>query len=140
MITQERTRRFPEQGKSAWEVFPIAKSLIDFILASVCLVICLPLFALIALAIKIDFRGPIFCCQKWVDGNGSTLHLLRFRSIKPGAESHISPVWVRNDSSLTRIGRIIVKLGIDEIPQIINVLRGEMSLIDPQPMRPCFDK
>jgi len=101
-------------------------------------VLFLPLYLFIALAIKLDSRGPVFYKQERVGQDGRLFSLIKFRSMTVDAEKD-GPVWaVVNDQRVTRVGRWIRKLRLDEIPQLINVLRGEMSLVGPRPERPFF--
>jgi len=117
----------------------VAKALMDYVLSSVGLIISLPIIALVALAIKIDSCGPIFYRQERLGRNGKIFKLLKFRSMKNNAEEKTGPVWAQeNDDRITRVGKIIRKLRLDEIPQMINVLRGEMSFVGPRPERPHF--
>jgi sugar transferase (PEP-CTERM system associated) len=111
--------------------FDILGSLLGFILSA-------PVNLIIAIAIKIDSKGPILYRQERVGENGEIFHLLKFRSMCADAEES-GPVWAKvNDQRTTRVGRVIRKLRLDEIPQIFNVLRGEMSFIGPRPERPFF--
>jgi len=103
-------------------------------------ILFLPLYILIALAIKLDSRGPVFYRQERVGQDGRLFSLIKFRSMTVDAEKD-GPVWaVVNDQRVTRVGRWIRKLRLDEIPQLINVLKGEMSLVGPRPERPYFVK
>jgi lipopolysaccharide/colanic/teichoic acid biosynthesis glycosyltransferase len=91
------------------------------------------------LLIFLEDRGPIFYQQERVGKNGRTYMVLKFRSMGINAEKPGTPQWASaNDPRTTRIGKIIRKLRIDELPQIINVLRGEMSFVGPRPERPFF--
>lgn len=97
-----------------------------------------PVCLAIAIAIKLDSRGPVFYKQERVGEDGVTFDLLKFRSMRVDAEKD-GPVWARvNDERVTRVGRIIRKLRVDELPQMINVLKGEMSFVGPRPERPFF--
>jgi sugar transferase (PEP-CTERM system associated) len=117
----------------------VVKTVMDFMLSFLGLIISLPIMALVALAIKLDSRGPVFYQQERVGKNGKTLMLLKFRSMREDAERETGPVWAQErDLRVTRIGRIIRTLRLDEIPQMINVLRGEMSFVGPRPERPHF--
>jgi sugar transferase (PEP-CTERM system associated) len=103
------------------------------------LIILLPLIASVALAIKLDSSGPVFFRQERVGENGKIFNLFKFRSMKVDAEETSGPVWTTyNDPRITRVGQIIRKLRIDEIPQIWNVLKGEMSFVGPRPERDFF--
>lgn len=119
----------------------VVKSALDYSLSFICLVILLPIMALIALATKIDSSGPVFYRQERVGRNGEAFMLLKFRSMKEGAEKETGPIWAQeNDERMTRVGKIIRKLRLDEIPQMINVLKGEMSFVGPRPERAHFVK
>jgi sugar transferase (PEP-CTERM system associated) len=98
----------------------------------------LPLVVLTAILIKIDSRGPVFFQQERVGKNGRPFILTKFRSMKLDAEK-AGPVWAsKGDERTTRVGRIIRKTRVDEIPQFWNILRGEMSFVGPRPERPHF--
>jgi sugar transferase (PEP-CTERM system associated) len=113
-------------------LFEIALSLIAFILLS-------PLLGAIALIIKIESAGPVLFKQKRVGKNGKIFELYKFRSMKTGAEAGSGPVWARKgDARVTRPGRIMRKTRVDELPQLMNVIRGEMSIVGPRPERPYF--
>jgi sugar transferase (PEP-CTERM system associated) len=99
----------------------------------------IPIMFLTALAIKLDSRGPIFYVQERVGKQGRTFKIIKFRSMQVGAEVKSGPIWAEeNDPRVTRIGRIIRKLRIDELPQFINVIRGDMNFVGPRPERPVF--
>jgi sugar transferase (PEP-CTERM system associated) len=102
----------------------------------------LTLFSLVSLivsiAIKLDSKGPVLYRQERVGDDGKIFHLLKFRSMRVDAEEN-GPVWAKlDDQRITRVGRWLRKLRFDEIPQIVNVLKGEMSFIGPRPERPFF--
>lgn len=102
------------------------------------LLLTLPFWPLIALAIKLDSRGPVFYRQERVGKQGRTFQIIKFRSMREDAESN-GPVWSsENDPRATRVGRWLRKFRFDEVPQFINVLRGEMSLVGPRAERPFF--
>ena len=97
-----------------------------------------PLFMLIAMAIKLDSKGPVFYRQERIGRDGKVFRLLKFRSMVVDAERD-GPIWaVHNDDRCTRVGKVIRKLRLDEIPQLINVLKGTMSIVGPRPERPFF--
>lgn len=122
---------------SAWDRF--LKRLTDIILASLSLIIISPLLALIALLIKIDSPGPVFYIQKRVGYRGKKFSLIKFRSMIKDAERYTGPVWAKKDDRrITRMGRIMRPLRLDELPQLFNVLKGEMSFVGPRPERPHF--
>ena len=109
------------------------KRLFD-IVGSLCgLVLVAPLFALIAIAIKLDSRGPVFFRQKRVGLGGGPVLIFKFRSMVVDAPK-LGPFYTSaNDPRITRVGRILRKTSLDELPQILNVLRGEMSIVGPRP-------
>lgn len=99
----------------------------------------LPITLAAALAVKLTSPGPVFYRQERVGLNGRTFMLMKFRSMAQNAEKDGTPVWAgANDARVTRVGRFIRKTRIDEIPQVLNVLKGEMSFIGPRPERPFF--
>jgi exopolysaccharide biosynthesis polyprenyl glycosylphosphotransferase len=111
---------------------------IDVLLAFAGLVLSLPVMAVTAVAIKLDSRGPVFYTQERVGLHGRGFKIVKLRSMRLGAERN-GPVWAtRSDSRVTRVGRVIRKLRVDELPQFVNVLRGDMSFIGPRPERPVF--
>lgn len=115
------------------------KAVMDYVISSLGLIISIPIMALVALAIKVDSSGPIFYRQERVAKNGKIFNLLKFRSMKEDAEEETGPVWAEeNDERITRVGKVIRKLRLDELPQMINVIRGEMSFVGPRPERPYF--
>jgi lipopolysaccharide/colanic/teichoic acid biosynthesis glycosyltransferase len=92
-----------------------------------------------AVAIKLDSAGSVFYAQERVGKNGRRFKMIKFRSMRVGAEADSGPVWAeQSDPRVTRVGRIIRKLRIDELPQFINVLRGDMNFVGPRPERPVF--
>ena len=115
------------------------KRISDVIISLIILLITLPLNILFAVAIKIDSKGPVLFRQERIGMNGREFKIYKFRSMYKDAEKHTGPVWsTKDDPRVTRVGRIIRKLRIDEIPQFFNVLKGEMSLVGPRPERPYF--
>jgi sugar transferase (PEP-CTERM system associated) len=121
-------------------VYKGIKKVIDLLVSLLGLLVFLPLCVIIALAIKLDSRGPVFYRQERVGQDGRLFSLIKFRSMTVDAEKD-GPVWaVVNDQRVTRVGRWLRKLRLDEITQIINVIRGEMSIVGPRPERPFFVK
>lgn len=98
----------------------------------------LPLFPIIAIAIKFDSRGPIFFKQKRVGKKGRIFTLLKFRTMRKNAENGTAMWASEEDTRITRVGRILRKFRLDELPQFLNVLKGDMALIGPRPERPEF--
>jgi len=120
-----------------WE--RVVKRLIDIVVSLIVLGLGLPLWVLIAILIKIDSRGPVIYKQERVGKDGKIFTLYKFRSMYENAEALTGPTWAtKNDPRVTRVGKILRKLHLDEIPQFINVLKGDMSLIGPRPERPVF--
>jgi lipopolysaccharide/colanic/teichoic acid biosynthesis glycosyltransferase len=114
------------------------KRLFDFFVAASALVSLSPLIALIALAIKLDDRGKIFFLQERVGKNRRNFRCYKFRTMVPGAESIGDGLTVtENDARITRVGRLLRQWTLDEIPQLINVLRGDMSIVGPRPWVPA---
>lgn len=114
------------------------KRLADLVLSLVGLAASSPLMLAVAAAIRLESPGPIFYKQERVGLHGETFNIIKLRSMRTDAEQH-GAVWAKEgDPRVTKVGRIIRQLRIDEIPQFVNILRGEMSLIGPRPERPQF--
>lgn len=128
---------FSGRGRQA-RLSGLLRSLVHRFVALVGGILALPIGLLTALLIKLDSRGPVFYRQERVGNNGKTFVLLKFRSMRVDAEQ-AGPVWAsKDDDRTTRVGRIIRKVRIDEIPQFWNILRGEMAFVGPRPERPHF--
>jgi sugar transferase (PEP-CTERM system associated) len=118
-----------------------SKRLFDVLVSVGVLVISLPIALLTAIAIFLEDRGPILYRQTRVGRNGQPFPMLKFRSMSVHAEPNGEAVWaVQNDTRVTRVGALIRKLRIDELPQVLNVLVGQMSFVGPRPERPEFVK
>jgi len=116
------------------QIQKIIKRLIDFVLGLVGLIIFSPLFLVVAVLIKIDSRGPIFFRYERVGKDGKLFFPFKFRTMKEGAiKEGLGYNVAEDDERVTKIGKFLRKWGIDELPQLINVLRGEMSLVGPRP-------
>lgn len=114
------------------------KRFIDIVVSVSVLVIGLPFWLLTALLIKVDSKGPVLYRQERVGKDGELFQILKFRSMVQNAEQ-AGPQWAgKEDPRVTRLGNVLRKLHLDEVPQFINVLKGEMSLIGPRPERPVF--
>ena len=123
--------------RTRWILF--AKRAIDMLVSGVGLLLSSPIALLTAIAIKLDSPGPILYRQERVGQNERPFTLYKFRSMSQDAETETGPVWAaKDDPRVTRVGRIIRKLRIDEIPQMVNVLKGEMSFVGPRPERSFF--
>jgi exopolysaccharide biosynthesis polyprenyl glycosylphosphotransferase len=115
-----------------------AKRMIDVVVAAGVVIIGLPLWAVISVAIKLESRGPVIYKQERVGKDGAHFNILKFRSMHEDAEKG-GPQWAhRRDPRITRAGYLLRKLHLDEIPQLWNVLLGQMSLVGPRPERPVF--
>lgn len=114
----------------------LAKRACDVIGSLVLLFMLFPLIILIAIVIKMDSPGPIFFRHDRVGKAGKTFVLWKFRSMRPGVPAYEASPRSGVDDRLTRVGRLIRRLSLDEIPQLINVLKGEMSLVGPRPEMP----
>ena len=115
------------------------KRLLDVVAAVSVFFLALPFWILVAFAVWLEDRGPVFYSQERVGKEGRIFRVYKFRSMIPDAEKHSGPVWAaKDDPRITRVGRVIRKLRLDELPQIWNILRGEMSLVGPRPERPFF--
>jgi exopolysaccharide biosynthesis polyprenyl glycosylphosphotransferase len=115
------------------------KRAFDIVMSSLLLLLASPIMLLTAIAIKLDSRGPLIYRQERVGLGGRPFMCLKFRSMRVDAEKDGVARWAtKNDSRVTRVGAFIRKCRIDELPQLISVLRGEMSLVGPRPERPSF--
>lgn len=111
------------------------KRMLDISMSSLMLLIFLPFMLIIAVAIKLEDGGPIFYRQKRVTKGGRVFEILKFRSMRPDAEKDGAKVCTVNDDRITRVGHIIRATRLDEIPQLINILKGDMSIVGPRPER-----
>jgi sugar transferase (PEP-CTERM system associated) len=114
------------------------KRLLDLGISTCLLLITLPALLIVAIAIVLDDFGPVFYWQKRVSHRGRPFWIVKFRTMRVDAEKHGAQWASENDPRVTRVGRILRRSRIDEIPQLINVLRGDMSLVGPRPERPVF--
>jgi lipopolysaccharide/colanic/teichoic acid biosynthesis glycosyltransferase len=107
---------------------------LDVVLAAALLVVTAPLLALAALAIRLESRGPVFYRQLRVGQDGQPFELWKLRTMVPGAESMGAGIYVvEGDSRITRTGRLLRRFSLDELPNLVNVLRGDMSIVGPRP-------
>lgn len=117
------------------------KRMLDVVLAAVGVLILAPFLPLVALAIKLDSPGPILFKQVRVGKGDDNFVIYKFRSMRADAEKESGAVWAKkNDNRITRLGAFLRKSRIDEIPQLFNVIKGDMSLVGPRPERPEFVK
>jgi len=115
------------------------KRLMDVVFSALILVVIAPFVVLLATLIKLTSPGPVFHMQERVGRDGRSFLCLKLRSMEVGAEDSTGPVWARaNDPRRTRLGQIMRRYSLDELPQFVNVLMGEMSIVGPRPERPHF--
>ncbi len=111
----------------------------DVVFAIVLLIIGLPLWFFIVCVIKLDSKGPIFFKQVRLGKNNEKFTLIKFRTMIENAEIETGPVWTdKKDTRITFVGKWLRRFYLDEVPQLLNVLKGEMSLVGPRPERPFF--
>jgi sugar transferase (PEP-CTERM system associated) len=124
-------------NQGAWRT--AVKRVFDIVSATVLCLISAPVMLIAAVCIKLESSGPVLYRQERVGQNGRCFSIAKFRSMRTDAEKDGKPVWAAaNDNRVTRVGQIIRRLRIDELPQLFNVLRGDMSLVGPRPERPFF--
>jgi sugar transferase (PEP-CTERM system associated) len=117
----------------------VLKRVIDILASLIGLVVSLPLCLIAAVAVKLTSRGPVFFSQERTGQDGHPFRLIKFRTMRVDAERESGPVWAqKNDSRVTPVGRVLRLSRIDEIPQFLNILRGQMSFVGPRPERPHF--
>jgi exopolysaccharide biosynthesis polyprenyl glycosylphosphotransferase len=119
--------------------YAAAKRVTDLLVAAVALVLLSPLLLAIGLLVKLTSRGPVLYAQERMGLDGRTFRMLKFRSMRVDAEEKTGAVWAKQgDDRTTLLGSILRKTSLDELPQLWNVLCGEMSLVGPRPERPVF--
>jgi lipopolysaccharide/colanic/teichoic acid biosynthesis glycosyltransferase len=125
------------QTRSLETVGSTAYDFLNRIMASAFLIAASPILVIVAIAIKIDSPGPLFFRQERMGRHGRIFKIIKFRTMVRDAEKYTGPVLAtRNDTRVTRVGRVIRHLRIDEIPQMLNVVSGNMALVGPRPERP----
>ncbi len=132
--------------KSKVKAYDFVKRGLDILISFVGIIVCLPIFIIIAIAIKLDSEGPIFFKHKRIGKHGKNIEIYKFRTMIKNAEEamkYFTPEQkkefeenfkLENDPRVTRVGKILRKTSLDELPQIINILKGEMSIIGPRPI------
>lgn len=122
---------------SSQQIYAVFKRSFDVLISSLLLVGLAPLMALIALIVRLSSRGPTIFSQQRVTRNGEIFTMYKFRTMVVNAEGKTGAVWARrNDPRVTFLGRFLRATRLDELPQLFNVLKGEMSMIGPRPERP----
>lgn len=128
---------FKETPLQGWNL--LIKRLFDIFVSLPLIIVLSPVFLFIAILIKLDSKGPVFYIQERMGLDGRVFKMIKFRSMFEDAEKETGPVFATpNDPRCTRVGRILRRLSLDELPQLFNVLVGEMSLVGPRPERPHF--
>ncbi len=112
----------------------------DILFSVVSLAVLSPFFVIIPILVKLGSRGPVLYTQERVGENGRVFTIYKFRTLRHGAEAETGPVWISRQKGITPLGRVLRRTRLDELPQIINVLRGDMSFVGPRPERPFFVK
>jgi exopolysaccharide biosynthesis polyprenyl glycosylphosphotransferase len=111
----------------------------DIVISLLAIIITSPLMLFIALIIKLESRGPVFYIQERVGLDRKVFRMFKFRSMEMGAENHTGPIWAKKDDDRrTRLGVFLRQTSLDELPQIFNVLIGDMSMVGPRPERQVF--
>jgi sugar transferase (PEP-CTERM system associated) len=120
-------------------LFRLFSGVVSFIVAISSMILLAPIFLIVSVLIKMDTKGPVFYYQKRVGLHNKIFNLIKFRTMIEDAEKETGAIWAESDDArITRVGRYLRKYRIDEIPQLINVLKGDMNLIGPRPERPEF--
>ncbi len=129
----------PMEDSAAYRLYLVVKRITDFVIAVLALIPLAVVALWVAIANAISSPGPLLYRQTRVGKGGRLFECIKFRSMIPDAEQHTGAVWAaKDDNRITPVGRILRKTRLDELPQVINVLRGEMSIIGPRPERPQF--
>lgn len=116
------------------KVYPVVKRIIDFTLSLIAMLILWPLFLVMAIIIKIDSKGPVFFKQKRVGKNKKHFYILKFRTMRTDTPNDMPTHLLKDpEAFITKSGKFLRKTSLDELPQIINILKGEMSIIGPRP-------
>ena len=119
----------------------VIKRVSDIVLTALAIIVSCPLLFLVSIVIKLESKGPVIFRQKRVGLDGKEFEMLKFRSMRVGAEEKTGPVWAgKEDHRKTRFGTFLRKTSLDELPQLFNVFAGDMSLVGPRPERPVFVK
>ncbi|MBC2002140.1 sugar transferase [Listeria booriae] len=141
----ESTKTVVKSTKTTTKIYPLVKRSMDVLGASVGLLLLSPLFILLFMMIKIsDFRAPVFFNQERIGKNGTRFMMYKFRTMIPNAEEKLAELLqfnevegamfkMKHDPRITKLGRFLRKTSIDELPQLVNVLKGDMSLVGPRP-------
>jgi exopolysaccharide biosynthesis polyprenyl glycosylphosphotransferase len=114
--------------------------MVELVVAALLMAVAAPLMLLVAVVVRVDSPGAVLYRQERVGEKGRVFPLYKFRTMRPDAEAATGPVWASTggDPRITRVGRLLRKTRLDELPQLLNVLRGEMAFVGPRPERPHF--
>jgi lipopolysaccharide/colanic/teichoic acid biosynthesis glycosyltransferase len=135
-VAGTRPQRAAREARAAQAARRALKRSIDIVVAAVVLLLSLPVFLIVALAVVAESPGPVFYRADRVGRGGRRMRMFKFRKMAPDAGG--PRLTTGNDPRLTRVGALLTRTKLDELPQLINVLRGEMSLVGPRPEDPCF--
>lgn len=117
----------------------ITKRTFDAVFATIVLILISPVLLVLAIIIKLDSKGPVLFLQERVGLDGKSFNVMKFRSMRADAEQQTGPVWAKKDDPrTTRVGAFLRRFSLDELPQLFNVIKGEMSIVGPRPERPHF--
>ncbi|MEK7805592.1 MAG: exopolysaccharide biosynthesis polyprenyl glycosylphosphotransferase, partial [Planctomycetota bacterium] len=120
-----------------WNI--IVKRVLDIVFSSLVIIFTSPVMLIIAILIKLTSGGPLLLKQERMGLDGKTFNMLKFRTMFANAEQETGPVWAKKDDPRrTKIGKLLRKTSMDELPQFFNVLKGDMSIVGPRPERPVF--
>ena len=131
MKNEEVRKYYDILSKKKWSL--CVKRLFDIVFSMVLLIIILPILIILGIFIKIDSKGPVFYRQERITTNGKTFRIFKFRTMVQNADKIGTLVTVGNDSRITRVGKLIRKVRLDELPQLINILKGEMTFVGTRP-------
>lgn len=121
-------------GGECMEVYPVIKRVLDFVLSLIAILILSPVFLILAVVIKIDSKGPIFFKQKRIGKNKTHFYILKFRTMRTDTPKDMPTHMLQNpEVFITKVGKFLRKTSLDELPQVLNILKGEMSIIGPRP-------
>ena len=128
-----------QEGFRKSRILTYSRRIVSLLVSLFLLIILLPVLLVLAVLIKLESPGPVFYTQERVGKGGCAFRIVKFRSMRQDAEENGGPRWaIANDPRITRIGKFLRMTRLDEVPQLINVLKGEMNLVGPRPERPLF--
>jgi len=139
MPTQPEAKAVAHAGARTPETAELLIRLLDILGSLIILVLALPVMVVAGVLIKVTSAGPVFYKQERVGQGGRLFTLYKFRTMIDNAEKHMGPVWAApDDDRVTPVGRVLRRMHLDELPQLLNTLWGDMSLVGPRPERPFF--